>query len=128
MRRVFLVLVLIGLVLALGSCQNNRIPPIEQYTVPALGTSLPAEAVSRVLGLPDGGSGIAMFNNSPAVVRVVVSDTIATISPAEGFLFILPPQDYRFYIYHANGASQAFVERVENGKVRYVYLRPLSEP
>ncbi len=129
MSRVFRVVLLAGLeILVLVSCRGADIPAVESFTVQAKGTLLPAEAASHPVSLPMGVSGVAMFNNSPATVRVVVSDTVTGISPEEGFLFILPPQEYQFYIYYINGPSQVHVERVEQGKVRYVYLMAPSVP
>ncbi len=129
MSRVFRVVLFAGLeILVLISCRSANIPAVESFTVQAKGTLLPAEAASHAVSLPVGASGVAMFNNSPTTVRIVVSDTVTNILPAQGFLFILPPREYQFYIYYTNGPSQVYVERVEQGKVRYVYLVAPSVP
>ncbi len=57
---------------------------------------------------------------------VALSDTISIISPTYGFLFVLAPGTYNFYVYENDGGASLSTEKVEPGKVRYVYVYPIN--
>jgi hypothetical protein len=97
-------------------------PPIEQFSKPAVGTPIPPNQDTAPVKLPTGASGVMVVNNKPVPLQVVVSDTIATIMPTQGFLFILPPSTYQIYLYDSSGPIGNRVERTEADKVRYVYI------
>lgn len=106
---------------------SPAIPPAEQFTQPAIGLPL-----SRITGdpvfVPDGSSGVAFYNQKVTPIRVAISDTIITITPTQGFLFVVSPGVHDFYVYETDGPASIRTEQVEAGKVRYVYLLPLALP
>ena len=106
---------------------SNQIPPIEHFQNLAVGTPVPyTTSPMPSFELPPASGGILFLNGMNGVVHVAVSDTMSTIATGYGFLFILPPQTYDFYIYGLVDYPVARSERVEEGKVRYVYLTPLG--
>ena len=114
--------------LGLASCSlesSNPLPAVDQFQTPAAGTPIPAGQEAVPIDLPSSSSGVLFVNQGSAAVRVVVSDTIATIPPAQSFLFVLPPNAYEFYIYEPGVPPRSHREQTESGKVRYVYLVPL---
>jgi hypothetical protein len=127
LRRCELLLIFVLLIVALSGCQTGdrlEIPPETQFQVPALGTPIPVGAGSSSVTLPDNGSGALFINNAGTQVRVVVSNTIVSIQPTAGFLFVLPAGSYQFYIYGLESLPQLHTEKIEPGKIRYVYLLP----
>lgn len=127
LKQCLLLLLLISLVLALGGCQTGdqiTTPQETQFQIPALGTPVPIGAGMSLVTLPNNGSGALFINNAGLQVRVAVSNTIVTIDPKKGFLFVLPPGSYQFYIYGVEPVTQIDTEKIEPGKVRYVYLLP----
>src|SRR5512144_3214459 len=93
-----LILILLGL--ALGSCQADNqidVPQETQFHNPAVGTPVPIGAGMSPVSLPNDGSGALFINNASLQVRIAVSNTIVTINPKEGFLFVLPAGSYQFY-------------------------------
>ncbi len=119
--------VLMLLALALSGCQTGNqieIPPETQFQTPAVGTPVPISAGLSPATLPNNGSGVLFINNANVQVRVVVSETIVSIQPKAGFLFVLPSGSHQFYIYGLEPLAQLHTENVEPGKVRYVYLLP----
>jgi hypothetical protein len=112
-----------GSIVLLG-CATQSIPnpPVEQFAKPAIGTPIPTGKDVVPVNLPTGSSGVMVVNNKSISIRVAVSDTIATIEPSEGFLFILPPSTYQFYLYESDMPIGSRVEQIEVGKVRYVYI------
>lgn len=120
-------LILVLLALALGGCQAGdqiNAPQETQFQIPAVGTPVPIGAGTTPVSLPNNGSGALFINNASLQVRVAVSNTIVTIDPKKGFLFVLPAGSYQFYIYGLEPAAQIDTEKIEQGKVRYVYLLP----
>jgi hypothetical protein len=127
----WLSLILVLFTLALGGCQaDNQIkaPSEDQIRTPAVGTPIPAGAGLSPVTLPDNGSGALFVNNASVKVRVVVSNTIASIDPRKGFLFVLPPGSYQFFIYDLEPTVQVSIEKIDPNKVRYVYLLPPPPP
>ena len=59
------------------------------------------------------------------MVNVVLSDTIATIPPTYGYLFVLAPGTYNFYVYESDNGPTVRTETIKPGKVRYVYIYPV---
>jgi hypothetical protein len=130
---VFLALVILFARVTIGvlpSIQPDQsfkpIPPISQFTLPARG--IPINDAQQVSGisLPSGNGGLWFVNQTGNTVQVVVSDTIATLGVAKGFLFIVPPQTYDLYIYGLSDRPVTKSERVEEGKTRYIYLVPVA--
>jgi hypothetical protein len=127
MKRILLFIVVtfgvIG-VMALTGCavQPSINPPVEQFSIQAVGTPIPTGQDAVPVNLPAGTSGVMIVNNKPVALQVVVSNTIATIMPAQGFLFILPPSTYQIYLYDPSGPIGSRVERTDSGKVRYMYI------
>jgi hypothetical protein len=115
------------LALALNGCQTGdqiEIPAETQFQTPALGTPVPISAGLSPATLPNNGSGVLFINNANVQVRVVVSNTIVSIQPKAGFLFVLPSGSHQFYIYGLEPLPQLHTENIEPGKIRYVYLLP----
>ena len=121
--RYLFLLLLVNLLSISCSSTNNSIviPPEEKFTIPAVGTLIPVGGGTHQLSIPHDVGGSLVVNNTEAEIRVVVSDTIATIKPTQGFLFILPPGTYQYYIYGL-GTSKIYVDQVQGNKVRYVYI------
>lgn len=117
----------VGLALALTACTppTPAIPPPDQFTQPAMGMPLPRITGDPLFVPPDSG-GIAFYNQKIAPVRVAISSTITTITPTQGFLFIVSPGTHDFYVYESDGPASIRTEQVEAGKVRYVYILPLT--
>lgn len=127
LNRFVLFVALMLLALALNGCQTGsqiEIPPETQFQTPALGTPVPISAGLSPVTLPNDGSGVLFINNASVQVRVVVSNTIVSIQPKAGFLFVLPSGSHHFYIYGLEPLPQLHTENIEPGKVRYVYLLP----
>jgi hypothetical protein len=101
------------------------IPPAEQFTQPAVGLPLP-----RITGdpmfVPGGSSGVVFYNQKITPIRVAISNTITTITPTQGFLFVVSPGLHDFYVYEIDGPASIRSEQVEADKVRYVYVLPLT--
>lgn len=110
-------------------CQARgpSIPPIENFTIPAVGTVVPPSAVAAPSVTP-GFTGMMFVNNLAAPASVVVSDTIAEIPAGHGFLMPLLPGAYQVYIYEQNSSPKTSMIDVAEKKVRYVYLVPLRSP
>lgn len=116
-----------ALLAILAGCSSQssptRIPPVDQFTIPAVGMLMPPgpeEAVKP--DLPSGSGGVLAINQTGVEVKVVVSNTLATIPAGNMFLFVLPPDTYQFFVYQPNAAPRLFVEQTQGGKMRYVYL------
>jgi hypothetical protein len=130
LRRWELLLIFALFAVALSGCQTGdrlQIPPEAQFQIPALGTPVPVGAGTSSVTLPNNGSGALFINNANTPVRVVVSDTIVSIQPTAGFLFVLPAGSYQFYIYGLESLPQLHTEKIEPGKIRYVYLLPVLQ-
>lgn len=110
-------------VTALVGCQ----PPAEQpnTSTPAVGTPMAKDQEKNPIALPAGMGGAVIINNTADNMRVVVSDTIATVPPQTSFLFILAPATYTFKIYR-NGFTKAIPreETIVAGSSRFVYMMP----
>ena len=120
-------LIFVLLAVVLSGCQTGdriEIPPEAQFQIPALGTPIPVGAGSVPVTLPNDGSGALFINNASLPVRVVVSNTITSIQPTAGFLFVLPAGSYQFYIYGLESLPQLHTEIIAQSKIRYVYLLP----
>jgi hypothetical protein len=126
--RQFLWILAAALAIVTG-CQARgpSIPPIENFTIPAVGTAVPPSAVAAPSVTP-GFTGMMFVNSSTAPASVVVSDTIAEIPAGYGFLMPLQPGAYQVYIYEQNSPPKISTIDVVDKKVRYVYLVSLSSP
>jgi|GEM_PF-3390529 len=108
-------------VLPLSACQ----PPPEQpnTSVPAVGTPMVKDQEKQPITLPEGMGGAVIVNGTLDTMRVVVSDTIATVAPNTSFLFILPPAAYTFKIYRSSFRKAIPREEVlVAGSTRFVYM------
>jgi hypothetical protein len=126
-RHCWILLFAVITLLILACCQSGNgieIPPESQFSAPALGTPIPINLGLSPVSLPANDSGALIVNNSSAAVRVVISNTITTIEPKAGFLFVLPAGSYPVYIYGLENAPKMHVEKIDQGKIRYVYLMP----
>lgn len=101
------------------------IPAPEQFTQPAIGVPLP-RVTSVQLKVTDDKGGVVFYNQKLTPIRVAITDTITTITPTQGFAFVVSPGAYTFYIYETDGPASIRTEQVEAGKVRYVYILPLT--
>lgn len=118
----------IGLMLTLTACTPpaKPIPPMSQFSRPAIGTPIPPSlSAAPIDKLPPGSSGVAFYNQKGALVNVVLSDTVAVIAPTYGYLFVLAPGTYDFTIYESDNGPSVRTETIEPGKVRYVYIYPV---
>ena len=105
----------------------DKIPPKEQFTIPATGTLLPpGTSFAQTINLPSGSSGVLFINKTGNLVSVAVSNTLATIPVGQIYLFVLPPNKYEFYLYGVAATPLTHVEQTEAEKVRYVYLVPFG--
>ena len=93
-----------------------------------MGTPMSAGADVTQIRLPPNSSGVLFVNQMGRPVRVVVSETITTISAAQSFLFVLPANTYQFYVYETGASPKQRSERTEEGQIRYVYLVPVNKP
>ena len=121
-RKKLLRLWIIVLVLVALSACTPTIPRPDQVSNLAVGTLLPGgheEAVD--VELPAGMGGLLFVNQTPFPVHVIVDNTIVTIPAAQDFKFILPLGEHQFYVYEAGFAPRVHVEKLEVGKLRYVY-------
>jgi hypothetical protein len=114
-----------ALLLIMTGCTtgDRGIPSADEFKIPAIGTLFPGlheESIHPTLA-PELG-GIVFVNQSGVEVKVAVSSTIATLPAGSNFLFILPPDAYRFYVYPTASASWAYSDTVTAGSLRYVYL------
>jgi hypothetical protein len=123
-KKALAIWVVVGVLAALSAC-TSPIPRPDQITVPAVGTLMPSgheEGVHPNLSPEQAG---ALFVNQTGMsLQIVVSDTIASISLAQDFLFILPPGTYQFYIYEPDVPPRAYPQTLEAGKMRYIYITP----
>lgn len=106
------------------ACSSSDIPPVDQFSTPAVGLAIPDIIPQDPLVLPEGDSGVLFVNRTSLPVRVAVNETIAEIPVNESFLFVLPPGSHRFFIYETDANPKDHVEQTEAGKIRYVYLIP----
>lgn len=120
-------LLLMGLIPALAACAPSTpsIPPADQFTQPAIGTPI-ARITDEVFTVPSDSGGVAIYNQQVTPIRVAIDNTITTITPTQGFLFVVSPGSHDFYVYETNGPASIRSEQVEAGKIRYVYLLPLT--
>jgi hypothetical protein len=102
------------------------IPSVNQFTKAAIGTPVPPRLSNQPVNVPPDKSGVAFFNQKMGIIRVALSDTITTITPTFGFLYILPPGTYNFYVYETDIPPSVRTEQTEAGKARYVYLLPFQ--
>jgi len=119
-----------GLVLALllGSCAR-QIPSADQFQVPAAGLPVPAGFEgSFTPDLPPGQSGALIINQTGLSIQVAVSNTIATLPANQSFFFSLPSGTYEFFIYEPDSAPRVHSEKLEDGKLRYLYISRLAPP
>ncbi len=123
-RRIVVVIALSGILISmLLSCTSApSIPPAEQFTQVPVGTTIPYEKHGAPVALPEGMSGAMFINQKKSPIRVAVSTTITSVMPGDAFLFVLPPADYQFYVYEMDSAPSIRAEKLEAGKLRYVYL------
>jgi hypothetical protein len=112
------------------SCQppGPSIPPVESFTVPAVGTLVPPSEIDASVRFPADFSGMMIVNSSSAPASIVISSTITTIPAGHGFVMALPPGDYQLYIYEQNVSPKLSAVQVEEKKVRYIYLVSFSSP
>jgi hypothetical protein len=118
----------IAVTLWLTACSKSA-PPASQFQIPALGTLMPGgheEAVRPELSV--GQSGALIINQTGFSVQVAVSNTIATVGIGQDFLFALPPGTYDFYIYEHDSVPRVHTERLEDGKLRYLYITRIAPP
>ena len=103
------------------------VPPMSQFTQPAIGTPIPTNLSASPVDLPPDSSGVAFYNQKGGLIHVVLSNTnsIVAIPPTSGYLFVLDPGTYDFYVYEGDNGPSAHTETVEPGKVRYVYIYPI---
>lgn len=126
-RSLLVKIVLAAALLSLVSCQNDNrieIPAADKFTVSAIGTPIPPGTDLTTIRLAHNGSGALWTNNSDVTMLIAVSNTITTIPPKQGFLFVLPPDTYQFYVYSAGANPKAYTEKIDDGKIRYLYLMP----
>jgi hypothetical protein len=121
--------VLAAALAVLAGCQprSPSIPPIENFTIPAVGTVVPLSEVDSPSVTP-GFTGMMFVNSSTAPASVVISNTIAEIPAGYGFLMPLLPNAYQVFIYEQNSPPKMSMIDVVEKKVRYVYLVSLSLP
>jgi hypothetical protein len=127
-RRVAVVIILSGILssLLLGCNSLPPVPPAEQFKQVPIGTVIPYDKHGAPVELPPGMSGAMFINQKNTPIRVAVSDTITTVTPGQTFLFILPPASYQFYVYEVDASNSTRTETLEPGKVRYLYLIPIT--
>jgi hypothetical protein len=121
-KRVLFYVVIAGLLLA---CAPS-LPAASDFTTPAVGTPIPGgheESVSFDLAADQ--SGALVINQTGHRIQVAVSNTITSLGIGEDFLFVLAPDTYQFYIYRSDSAPYVHSEKLEAGKLRYLYLTPL---
>ena len=121
-KRVFYFIIIAGLLLA---CTPS-LPAASDFTVPAIGTPIPGgheESVSFDLAADQ--SGALMINQTGHRIQVAISNTITSLGVGEDFLFVLAPGTYQFYIYRSDSTPYVHTEKLEAGKLRYLYLTPL---
>lgn len=120
----------LGLIVAISLAGCVRTPPAAtQFQAPAVGTLIPGgheEAVHPAL--PPGQSGALVVNQTGFSIQVAVSNTIMTLPIGQDFLFSLPPGSYEFYIYEPDNAPRIHAEKLEDGKLRYLYITRMSRP
>ena len=102
------------------------IPPATRFTIPATGIPIHDAAQVQSISLLPSNGGLWFFNQTGNNVQVVISNTITTLGIMKGFLFILPPQTYEFYVYGLSDRPVARSDQVEAGKMRYIYLMPIT--
>ena len=122
---VWVIATVIGLAIFAGCISS--IPPASQFQIPAVGTPMPGgheEAVRP--DLPPEVGGALFVNQTGYQLQVAVNNTIATIPISNDFLFILPPGTHDFYVYQPNVPPRLYTEKLEGGKMRYVYWFPQS--
>jgi hypothetical protein len=106
--------------LALSACSQTAEP---KFTSLAVGTVVPNGEEARLAPLPVGMGGALLVNRSENPIRVVISDTLATIPSGQGFLFILPPATYDVQVFKTDtDGPLRREESVSEGKTRYVYI------
>lgn len=123
-------IVVCGLVLSLllTGCAR-QIPPADQFQVPAIGLPVPAGFEgSFAPELPPGQSGALIINQTGLSIQVAVSSTIATLPANQSFFFSLPSGTYEFFIYEPDSAPRSHTEKLEDGKLRYLYISRLKPP
>jgi hypothetical protein len=117
-----LALKVVILLLATLSACTPPIPRPDQVSTPAVGTLLPGGHEESIdTELPSGMSGMLFANQTSFPVQVIVDNTIVTIPSGQDFRFVLPPGEHQFYVYEPGFAPRTHVERLEVGKLRYVY-------
>ena len=115
-------------VVSLVAC-GTRAPAAKDFTLPASGTLMQGgheETVQPVL--PAGQSGVLVINQTGFPIQVAVSNTIASLPIGQDFLFSLPPGAYEFYIYEPNSVPRVHTEKLEDGKLRYLYISRFGKP
>ncbi len=128
LRRLIVAMWSFAMVAVVSAACNSQpsIPPLSQFTRPAVGTPIPPKMIAAPLPVPPDGGGVAFYNQKGALIHVVLSDSISIISPTYGFLFPLAPGTYNFYVYESDAGASLQTEKVEQGKVRYVYIYPMD--
>jgi hypothetical protein len=129
-RRIIALAVILIALLVLAGCQNSapRIPPASQFQIPAVGTSILGGYEETIQPeLPSGQSGALFINQTGFPLQVAVSNTITTLPIGQGFLFMLPAGSYEFYIYGPDNAPRVHAEKLEDGKLRYLYISRIGK-
>lgn len=119
-NRVFLLVAMTGLLVACGP----SLPDATNFTAPAVGTRLPGGHEESIVAAPQT-SGALVINQTGLRIQVAVSNTITTLAVGEDFLFALTPGTYEFYVYRPDSVPLVHTEKLESGKLRYLYLTPL---
>jgi len=112
----------VAILLSVAACRPS-VPAADEFTQPAVGTLIPGgheEAIQPEL--PPGQSGALIINQTGLPIQVAVSNTIATLPIGQDFLFSLPPGSYEFYVYQPDSVPYIHTEKLEDGKLRYLYI------
>ena len=115
-------------VVSLVAC-GTRTPAAKDFTLPANGTLMQGgheETVQPVV--PAGQSGALVVNQTGFPIQVAVSNTIASLPIGHDFLFSLPPGAYEFYIYEPDSVPRVHTEKLEDGRLRYLYITRWGNP
>ena len=109
-----------------GTDEGTPIPPADQFRVPAVGIPVQDTSKEPDVKLPPETGGVIFFNSMGNPIQIVISGTVASIPSGQGFLFILPPQRHKFYIYGMFDRPIVKTIQAEMGKFSYNYLVPMN--